>query len=882
MLKRRESLYFIEKPIERRGKDLIGISKQVEYLKETIKNGARFIGVISGFSSGKSSITNKIKLLGYKVIKINMWKEMDVKAETTEELHKDFLYQLAMRTKKIKTQYLLDRYSNSGKKMKITSKTEKLSEFLILTVVFGILSWLINTNIGMTFMVKLISAFGFNLISSVNLYTFILSCLVLVFLIYLVSTIYCLIKNGFVLSFWGTESQEFSKNEMMEIYNSIIGKNQKYIIIIEDIDRTNNQKVRTKFIRELYEMYYKSNDKSVFIIEIGKEQLKEDKENDIEKQFDVMLECGEIDFTNADVKMLESLLLTKKQELLKIGLDVEDKNIKWDLLCMGDDITLRKLKHRYNKAILKYETLRSRFPNSKILINTCLAIEYLLDKYKTTNDEGLKKIIKKYLALSERNQELSPNDGLEKEIYSFVKDGTLTEEYNRYTNNYPMASNYRTEDEFVVYQLVFNNDIENARKEAAVINRLKTLKYTVTEALERRMNIHSEIPEVMLENKRLFNSVVSNKKWQNQFIEQFAKVSDMKKIIYISKLVEYNLSEQFWKELLAGKELNTYKFRSELYQYEACIINIELLKELYKNDEDPIRAEEIKNISNVRAILTLIDMLKDKGLKIKKINEIFEHIEITQREAAEIELYIDDLLLNAKIEDKNDLAVLCINIIENKIIMRSKQLAWLLTNVDEFNEETIRRITEMLNNKLNFGEQGVEELVLLLVKRNKKYGLKDLYTSRLLVQGYYYEYLICKALYEGILNDTSEIKKEVYVKIFKEYYDGENLNIHEKALIKMYDEQVIASEPWHKIKVFVGIINSVELYKRMIDLVAEGNDQIIELFDLFESLSEQEDYEFVSYVCNKIHNSETRAKLKDKIYYKVRGRSKTKLTNSLK
>ena len=798
----------------------------------------------------------------------------------TEELHKDFLYQLAMRTKKIRTQYLLDRYSNTGKKMKITSKTEKLLEFLILAVVFGILSWTVNTSAGVTFILKLTTAFGINLIDSMKIYIVILSCFIAAFLIFAASTIYCLIKDGFVLSFWNTETEEFSKNEMMEIYNSIIGEKQKYIIIIEDIDRTNAKKVRARFIRELYEMYYKSNDKSVFIVEVGKEQLKEDKGNDIEKQFDVMLECGEIDFSNSDVKLLESLLSTKRQELLNIALDIEDKSIKWDLLCMGKDINIRKLKHRYNKAILKYETLRNRFPNSKIYINTCLVIDYLTAKYELS-DEELKKVIKKHLDVYDPNKKSVWNEEIDQDIYSFVKDGTLTEEYNRYINNYPIASKYRTEDEVNVYNLVFKNNIKHIEEVVPAINRLDNVNDVVSEALERRMNVYSEIPEVILENKRLFNTIVSNKDRKKQFIEQFAGESEEKKILYISKLINYNLSEMFWEDLLAGKKLNTYEFRSKLYEYEECVKNISVLKELYKNDDDSIRSDEIQKINKIKEVLLLISVLKDKSLQVKKLNEIYERINVDDVGNARVEVFLDDLHIE-DIQDIEELAKLLVNIIESDSIRAEEYIAILIKHLETLSENTIIKIIKMLNNKFDSCEGLVKGLVIKVAKRDEKYGLNNVHTNMLLENEYHYEYLICKALYEGVLNDDAIITKDVFEKVFKDYYNGENLNISEKALVRMYEKQIILNESWHKIKVFVGVINSIDLYRRMVELIAEGNNEVIEYFDKFESLTEEENYELVSYIDCMIQNKEIKVKLKEKMYGKVKGRSRTKLTNCLK
>lgn len=89
------NLYFIEKPADL---DLIGFESYIESLHIAIENGAKFIGLISDFGSGKSTIINMLKRDFnniYHVVNINLWDcNSTDNIDNQFYIHKNFLYQL--------------------------------------------------------------------------------------------------------------------------------------------------------------------------------------------------------------------------------------------------------------------------------------------------------------------------------------------------------------------------------------------------------------------------------------------------------------------------------------------------------------------------------------------------------------------------------------------------------------------------------------------------------------------------------------------------------------------------------------------------------------------------------------------------------------------
>ena len=104
----KENYYFIEGATEN---DLIGFNSYVNSLKNVIKSGSKFIGIISDFGTGKSSL---IKMLEkdfekeYKFITVNLW-NCENNEKDNINIHQIFLNQLINELKILPKSYYKNR-----------------------------------------------------------------------------------------------------------------------------------------------------------------------------------------------------------------------------------------------------------------------------------------------------------------------------------------------------------------------------------------------------------------------------------------------------------------------------------------------------------------------------------------------------------------------------------------------------------------------------------------------------------------------------------------------------------------------------------------------------------------------------------------------------
>ena len=99
-------IVFVNSPISNLKEDAIGFKEQLNILEKSIKNGAKMIGLIAGYGTGKSSLTELlckeyVSQGNPLPIRINLWDSFSNNSSTSGQgnvisnLTKSFLYQLS-------------------------------------------------------------------------------------------------------------------------------------------------------------------------------------------------------------------------------------------------------------------------------------------------------------------------------------------------------------------------------------------------------------------------------------------------------------------------------------------------------------------------------------------------------------------------------------------------------------------------------------------------------------------------------------------------------------------------------------------------------------------------------------------------------------------
>ncbi len=426
-----EPIVFVNNPISDNKADVIGFNSQVETLNAAIRDGANMIGIIADYGTGKSSMSELLKVSAKKShypepIKINMWDCLTASSARDEtstdisNLTKSFLYQLS-----------------NGKNSKFGSYINK-----ILSKNYGNISFAVNKPV-LFFVWFILSALSFTIykmlsIKGTGIMKYIPEWLAqFVPFIKLLAPIFILICAIFALfgikdmcvafSHWNMpHKREPEINDVFDTYNLIIKKlkprwNKKQLIFIDDLDRIDEKEIIIDFLKELYrfqDSLCNFRKKFVFVISIKPEsELKssagvnskvnnEKKAEGIEnkeihnnftkienekiytKVFDTILSLKPIHFDDYDSILLGLIKADKsKEKALSSLLDdfTFDKNLpesfKW--IKKGTNLTLRDLKDRLNQAIAIFVSLRNKSYKVKTSekFEPCAAVAFLENQY---------------------------------------------------------------------------------------------------------------------------------------------------------------------------------------------------------------------------------------------------------------------------------------------------------------------------------------------------------------------------------------------------------------------------------------------------------------------------------------------------------------------
>lgn len=407
-------IIFMNAPISQDEEDILGIRPTVEAIDSAIKSGAKMIGVIADYGTGKSSLTDML-CKGRNAIKINMWdslsKEVTEKekpAEAISELTKSFLFQLALGesedtakyvNRKLSKSYNLLSFSlSSGNKWPLIGIGALL--VLLLSSVFSCsLDGIIKI---MHDFFPEMSVFWQISIPFASKYLF-----AIIFFIVLAIIIFKVKDASVAFSNWKSSNQRTLEiNDVFEAYLYVFEKlsgNGKRIVVVEDLDRIDAKDLVVGFLKEIYRFAYLPQDKQniegpAFIISVKSEESLKDEANNIShserindpiypKLFDYSVMLRPIHF--ADYGDIVLRIIGNKKDDLNNLLEPNDQIVGDSLpesfhwLLQGHNLTIRQLKDRLNAAVSLLISLKNKSYASQPYINfsSCAAVTYLEAQY---------------------------------------------------------------------------------------------------------------------------------------------------------------------------------------------------------------------------------------------------------------------------------------------------------------------------------------------------------------------------------------------------------------------------------------------------------------------------------------------------------------------
>ncbi|MGN0006246.1 MAG: hypothetical protein ACI37Z_09805 [Candidatus Gastranaerophilaceae bacterium] len=447
-------------PIYSDEEDKIGIEQHALEIKDAINKGAQTIAITSNFGGGKSSLVKYLETqysnITTKFCYINLW--YDKNTQSSIDLHRSFIYQLGCQISKSKGKYIGKRISKNYGLIKICLQSwfqSLLSYCMFALIALGVFWLPLYDNITS----KIITDNWFeNNHINYGITFFVAALFIGVFLLYAADIVFSSKQSA------GT--REIDEHEIMDIYKSYICKYhfKHYIVIIEDLDRTENENV-LKFIRELRRYYVptakkqyklekmrcfsnfldeklhlKNRNRITFIVNVKTEtelnkELNSHKLQNIKKRsdtrdegnqleleietnylypkvFDYTLNLKQIHIDNYDV-IMKKLLEDNKESFISNNIPVfsADKIIpEFEWLKRGKNLDIRELKNRLNAAISTYINLRHKFKADKVSMPKCIASAYINvafeKEYSKIEKIGFDGIINLYV----KNHQISSND----------------------------------------------------------------------------------------------------------------------------------------------------------------------------------------------------------------------------------------------------------------------------------------------------------------------------------------------------------------------------------------------------------------------------------------------------------------------------------------
>ena len=250
-----EPIVFVNKPATNYEQDVVGFKPQVETIKQAIQTGASMIGVIADYGTGKSTISDILvsevfdNRNLYNPIRINMWdsiSNLDGSAKDITELTKSFLFQLAKGNTDPEglsklSHHVSKRMSKNYNVISFSSISTKIWKYgLAAAISYAAYKVLSQESL-------VVAENTLKFIKDIHPAFLVLSWVLLILGVMNTTIAFSNIKKS--------SDKQFEVNDVFELYDEIADSlvktsfDNKQIVIIEDLDRINNKKLITEFLK---------------------------------------------------------------------------------------------------------------------------------------------------------------------------------------------------------------------------------------------------------------------------------------------------------------------------------------------------------------------------------------------------------------------------------------------------------------------------------------------------------------------------------------------------------------------------------------------------------------------------------------------------------
>ena len=653
--------YFIERVAE---EDWIGFDSYASSLIDAINSGAKFIGLIGDYGSGKSTLINKLKQCkeeSYNVININLWHcgALIEDENNNIDIHRIFLHQLIDKIKINNKEYYKKKINKNYSFFDILIK-ENYYIYVFILLVFYIISFL--DKLGFYYLFIPDSFWYYIWYTMLSIYT--------IAIIFILKPIFSFNKSN--------TPRSIDENDTKDLYNEIIDdyfkiedhKNKKLVISLEELDRYDSLDAVLKYLKEFYKFYREPNfpvnkvisekqignkvyDKCnnvVFIISLKSvNQLCGKNKNSInetkkiyEKIFDFILNLKQVNIQDYD-GILNSLVHSGEIQIPK-GICLTSENIdKWRYLYKGNNIKIRDMKHRYNFAIATYySVVDSELDNPDFY--KCLYLSYLEDEYNElyellidnnligdmlvcyTNNNDITDFMSNKI---ENNIGETKKNKYEKVLLEGLDNKYISFDFNYYFYKLPKNIKPFNISEYVLYNVIFYEEDDKNLNNA--LNNLSDNQ--ICNILSKRTNTNF-IPLVILKYPRLFSIV-----FEREHEAYFNTITKR-----INLITNFEIFKDF---VLNAKNIKKYYFKiiSEYFEfYLPKILELEdeekvsslrnnittelgrdaiIIKDIFLNNSLLITLDEMKNINDIKTIMALTNL---SNINDSYVNSLIEYL----------------------------------------------------------------------------------------------------------------------------------------------------------------------------------------------------------------------------------------------------------------